>query len=744
MNVEGLLERMTLDEKLAQLGCVWITDLLRDGRLDEDLAADRLRHGIGHVTRIGASTDLHPEEIAALTNAIQRIAIEGTRLGIPVVVHEESVGGLCARGATVFPQGIGLASTWDPALVEEVAGVIRDQLRAVGARHTLAPVLDVARDPRWGRVEETYGEDPVLCGTIGSAYVRGMQTGDLSDGVVATGKHFLAYGLPEGGRNQGTVQLGPRELREVYAEPFAAAIRDAGLASVMNSYGSVDGLPCAGDRGILTGLLRDELGFDGVVVADYFSVDMLTWHHQVASTKGEAAGRALRAGLDMELPASDCFGAPLREEVERGRVDMALVDRAVLRVLRVKDALGLFDRPYVHPPRPWDTPAERALARRAVARSAILLANDGTLPLAPDARVALIGPAADDRRLLQGDYHYPAHLEIMWRGPEPAYTPHVTPLAALSEHLTRVVHARGCEVTGEDRSGFADAVAAARASDVAVVVVGGRSGLHPTSTVGEARDAVDLSLTGVQAQLVDAIADTGTPVVLVVVSGRVHTLGELTGRAAAAVMLWPPGEEAGNGLVDVLLGRVNPAGRLPVSLPRAVGQVPLYTGQRAGGAQSRFYGDYTDCEASALFPFGHGLSYTTFAYGELTVAAGSTRDPVMVSLDVTNTGTTDGDEVVQLYVTDEVASVARRRRALAGFARVEIAAGVRRTVTFRVDASRLAGFDDQMRLVVEPGTFRFEVGASSADIRSSATVALDGGVAEFRQRDVVSTAVVVA
>lgn len=739
--MRDLLERMTLDEKLAQLSCVWTTDLLRNGRFDRDAAADKLRHGVGQVTRIGASTALEPHQVAALTNEIQHFVVEETRLGIPMIVHEESVGGFCARGATVFPQALGLASTWDPDLVEQVAAVIREQLRAVGARHTLAPVLDVARDPRWGRVEETYGEDPVLCGTIGTAYVRGLQTQDLAGGVVATGKHFLAYALAEGGRNQGTVQLGPRELREVYAEPFAAAIRDAGLASVMNSYGSVDGLPCASSRAILTDLLRGELGFDGVVVADYFSVDMLTWHHQVAGTKGEAAVRALTAGLDMELPAADCFGQPLRDELEAGRIEPSVVDRAVERVLRVKAALGLFEQPYVDPPPAIDTPGDRALARRAVARSAVLLANDGILPLATDTRVAVIGPVADDPRLLQGDYHYPAHLEIIWHGPDPVYTPHATPLAAISENATGVLHARGCTVTGEARAGIADAVAAARASDVAVVLLGGRSGLHPTSTVGEARDAVDLDLTGVQGELFGAVVDTGTRVVLVVVSGRVHTLGPLVSRANATLLLWPPGEEGGTGLADVLFGRVNPAGRLPVSLPRAVGQVPVYSGQRAGGAQSRFYGDYTDCEVSPLFGFGHGLSYTTFAYDGLSVAAGSTREPVSVSVDVTNTGGRGGDEVVQLYATDEVASVARRRRALIGFARVPIEAGATRRVSFRVDPTRLAGYDERMRFVVEPGTFRLEVGASSTDIRAVGTVELTGEVAEYRQRDVVATAV---
>ena len=287
--VEHLLSLMTLDEKLAQLGCLWSTAFVSAGAFDPDIVAEKMPHGMGQVTRIGASTGLHPQESAAFMNAIQKVTVERTRLGIPVIVHEESTGGFCHRDATVFPQGIGLAATWDPDLVKQVAQVIRTQMLAVGARHALAPVLDVARDPRWGRVEETYGEDPVLTGTIGTAYVQGLQSEDLRQGVAATAKHFLGYSMSEGGRNWGPVQMGPRELREVYAEPFAAVIRDASLATVMNSYASVDGLPCAGSPSILTGLLRDELGFSGAVVADYFSILQLMTYHRVAATQGEAA-----------------------------------------------------------------------------------------------------------------------------------------------------------------------------------------------------------------------------------------------------------------------------------------------------------------------------------------------------------------------------------------------------------------------------------------------------------------------
>ncbi len=413
-----LIDRMDLDEKLAQLGAVRFPDLINGDRFDEGAALQVIPHGIGHVTRIGATTGLRPAQSAELVNQIQRLVVERTRLGVPVIVHEESLAGYSARDATVFPQAMALASGWDPELVEEVASVVRRQLLAVGARHSLAPVLDVARDPRWGRLEETYGEDPVLAGVLGTAFVRGMQTNDLFHGVLATGKHFLAHSLSEGGRNHAPVQIGPRELREVYAEPFAATIREAALASVMSSYSCIDGLPGSGSAEVLTDLLRGELGFDGVVVADYFAVTLLTSYHRVAGDRSEAAIKAITAGLDLELPALDCYGEPLKAAIANGRVAVDAVDAAVRRVLRSKLRLGLFESPYVDTGRVsavFEDPENVALARRAATRGIVMLSNDGVLPLRPDLGVvALIGPAADDRRLLQGDYHYPAHQELIF------------------------------------------------------------------------------------------------------------------------------------------------------------------------------------------------------------------------------------------------------------------------------------------------------------------------------------------
>ncbi|HET9058353.1 MAG TPA: glycoside hydrolase family 3 N-terminal domain-containing protein [Acidimicrobiales bacterium] len=765
-----LVRDMTVDEKLAQLSAVNFPDLVTNGRFDEDAALAVMPHGAGEVTRIGATTGLTPSQSAELFNQVQRLAVERTRLGIPVVVHEESLAGYCARDATVFPQALSLAASWSPDLVGAVAATIREQLLAVGARHSLAPVLDVARDPRWGRVEETFGESPVLCGLLGTAYVRAMQGDDLTRGVLATGKHFLAHGASEGGRNHAPVNVGPRELREVYAEPFAAAIRDAGLATVMSSYSCIDGLPGSGSPEILTGLLRDELGFDGMVVADYFAVALLHSYHRAASDKSEAAAKALRAGLDMELPGRDCYGEPLRAAMDAGLVGMDIVDRAVTRVLEAKFALGLFESPYVHAPAAaavFADPAATALARKAAAMGTVMLANDGVLPLGPGIRrVAVIGPCADNPRLLQGDYHYPSHQEGAMatqdesvptemhlpsgKGdfrPGPFFTPHVTPLAGLRAALdgrAEITYEPGCDISGEDRSGLPAAVQAAKDADVALVFVGGRSGLDPASTVGESRDATDLRLSGGQEELVREVAASGAPTVVVVVSGRVHALSGVA-RVANALLYAPPlGQEGGNALADILTGAAEPGGRLPVSLPRAGGQVPLHHAHRSGGSRSAWHGAYTDCQEGPLFCFGHGLGYTEFSLEDFEVRASTTEAEVVVALTVRNVGERPGDEVVQVYASDLYASVSRPERWLVASHRVTIAPAEAARVRFRIHPSRLAFYDERMDFVVEPGKFRFVAGRSCQDAACEAMVELAGRTALYRQRDVPPVVVDVA
>ncbi len=757
VRVDDLLARMTLDEKLAQIGCVWSTSL-HDGAagLVERQAVAKLSHGIGHVTRIGGATVLGPSESARFANAIQRFLVEQTRLGIPAIIHEESCAGFQARDATCFPQAIGLAATWEPALIEAMTRVIRTQMRAVGAHQSLAPVLDVARDPRWGRTEETFGEDPWLIAQMGIAYVRGLQGDDLAAGIVATGKHFLGYGASEGGMNWAPAHLGRREILDVYAFPFEAAIRVAHLASMMNAYNEIDGIPLGASRDLLHDLLRGQLGFAGVVVSDYFTVATLHQYHRLAHDEGDAARLALEAGMDVELPAVNCFGAPLRAAIEAGDVDVALIDTAVSRVLRMKLALGLFERPYVDAdaaPAVFDTGEQRALAHRLAQKSIVLLKNDGDLlPLAKSVRaIAVIGPSADSIRLLQGDYHYPAHLEIMYGGitegdmsPRPDgainlaqhFVPMVSVLAGIAARVspqTVVHHAAGCEILGESRDGFAAAVAAARAADVAIVAVGERSGLVAGCTSGESVDRADLGLAGVQQALVEAVVATGTPVVVVLINGRPLALPWIAAHVPAIVEAWVPGEEGGTAVADVLFGDVNPAGRLPISLPRSVGQVPVFYNHKPSGGRSHWKGDYADLSAAPLFPFGHGLSYTQFTYTDLDIAPATVdaRGRVRIGVTVANTGARAGEEVVQLYVRDTVGSVTRPVKELKGFARIALAAGERQRITFDLAVPALGFHDRALRYVVEAGAFEVMLGASSEDIRLTGALIVVGETTEI-------------
>jgi beta-glucosidase-like glycosyl hydrolase len=697
-DVDELLGHMTLEEKCAQLAGVWLYEIVDEMfELDPAKMAGVLSHGIGHISRISSQTGAPPERTADLANRIQRHLVEETRLGIPAIVHEESTGGFCARQATQFPHGPGLAASWDPELVEEVAEVIGRQLRAVGARVTLAPVVDIARDPRWGRVEETFGEDPELASRTAVAYVRGVQ----SQGVQATLKHWVGHGAHEGGLNHAWVHSGPRHLRDVLAAPFRAAINEAGVGNVMPAYNEIDGLPIHGSRELLTDLLRDELGFEGVTVADYFGVTNLIVEHHVAADNADAARQALLAGLDVELPAYDAY-RHLPELVESGAVPVEAIDTACRRVLAQKVELGLFDDPYVDAEAAaatFDTPEDRALARRAVAASITLLTNDGTLPLAAGQKVAVLGPSADDPRLFLGDYHFPSHVRVAAGREDLPQNPTPTVLEVLRERVDLV----DLEV-----------------ADVAVICVGGRSGLAREDTSGEFRDVTDLRLAPEQLALIEETAGRGIPMVVVVIGGRVHSLTEVVEHANAVVMAWLPGEEGGNGIVDVLCGDVDAGGRLPVTILRNVGQVGATVGAHHGGGRSEIYGDYVDSPVAPLFPFGHGLSYTTWERSDLSVTAGSTTDELTISVTTTNTGDRAGVDVVQVLFTDELASVGLPASRLLAFRRVEADPGESVTVTSRVPAGRLGFTDADLRYRVEPGEFTFRVG----DLAE--TVTLDG------------------
>ncbi|MGQ9663369.1 MAG: glycoside hydrolase family 3 N-terminal domain-containing protein, partial [Kiritimatiellia bacterium] len=732
--VEDLIARMTLEEKAAQLGSVYCKDLVVRGRFSAAKAGKLLRYGIGQIARAGGMQGVNGTQAAQIVRDLQRFLIEHTRLGIPAIVHEECLSGFMAPGATTFPQAIGLASTWNPQLVESITAVIRRQIRSIGSVQGLAPVLDVARDPRWGRTEETFGEEPYLVASIGCAYIRGLQGGSLRSGVIATAKHFVAHGVPEGGRNLGPVHVGPRELREVYLFPFESAIRAAGARSIMNAYHELDGLPCAASRKLLTDTLRGEWGFAGFVVSDYGAIEMLQNFHRVAHDLGEAAVQAIEAGIDVELPRSVCYGPPLLQAVRMGRVGLATIDEAVRRVLWAKFELGLFEEPL---PRTrvalnsWDKPAERRLAREAAEQSIVLLTNPrNLLPFRADRlrRLAVVGPNANSARNLFGDYGYTAHVT------EDNPLRVVTVLEALQHKLgsrTEVVFAEGCEISGSDRTGIAEAARIASAADAVVAVLGERAGLRTGDLSGEGRDRSSLALPGVQAELLKALCDTGRPVVLVLVNGRPLALGDAVARCAAIVEAWYPGEEGGNAIANVLFGHACPSGKLPIAFPLDAGQIPVYYARHPSA-----FGPYVDdgffpaekTGPKPLFPFGHGLSYTTFRYSRLRISPARVEkaETVTVSCRVSNSGERPGVEVVQLYVRDDVASMERPVKELKGYARIALGPGETKQVTFLLALDQLGFYDQQMRFVVEPGTFTVMVGSSSEDIRLTGTFELKG------------------
>ena len=757
--VEDLLAQMTVDEKIGQLGSIWVYEVLEKMAFSATKAAPLLAGGLGQVTRMGGASSLAPVALADLANQIQKYLLEQTRLGIPAIVHEECCSGYMARNATCFPQMIGAASTWEPELVEAMTGVIRTQMRAVGAHQGLSPILDIARDPRWGRTEETFGEDPYLVARMGVAYVRGLQGQDLHEGVMATGKHFAGYGVSEGGMNWAPPHLNPRELREVYLMPFEAAVKEGKLASMMNGYHEVDGIPCGSNRALLTDLLRGEWGFDGIVVSDYFAINQLFGYHEIAASKEVAAVMALQAGLDVELPGTDCYGDPLRRALESGLLSMDVLDLSVRRVLRMKFLLGLFEQPFVdvgRVPAVFDTSDQRVLARDIARKSMILLKNDQNLLPLPKTigTLAVIGPNADSVRNLVGDYAYPCHIETLvemqasgnvFNMPKldslelvDNFVPIKSILQVLHERLgsgVDVRYAQGCDVLDVSTDGFAAAVATAQAADVAILVMGDRAGLTDPCTTGEARDRAELGLPGVQEELVKAVLATGTPVVLVLVTGRPAAIPWISEHAQAIVEAWLPGEEGAEAVVDVLFGDYNPGGKMPITTPRGVGQIPIYYGHKASGGRSQWKGAYVEMSNKPLYPFGFGLSYTTFALENLQLDRTTARagETFTVSVDVTNTGARAGDEVVQVYIRFTGASVTRPVKELKGFQRLQLADGERKNVRFTLAVNQCAYLDEDMRLVVEPGTIEVMVGTSSEELPLRGAVAVEGEVAQVKR-----------
>jgi beta-xylosidase len=739
--VAALIAVMTLEEKVAQLYGVW-TEISAGEEVApnqhefaeplppwEELTA----RGLGQLTRVFGTGPVDPAVGAKVLAQTQRGIVEGSRLGIPAIAHEECLTGFTAWGATVFPTPLAWGASFDVATVRAMATGIGEVMRSVGVHQGLSPVLDVTFDHRWGRTEETISEDPYLVAALGAAYTRGLEDA----GIVATLKHFAGYSGSGAGRNHAPVRIGPREFADIVLPPFETALREGGARSVMNSYAAVDGVPAGSDPTLLTDLLRGRLGFDGVVVADYFAVSFLETTQGVAGSPAEAAALALAAGIDVELPTVRCYGEPLLELVRSGQVPTALVDRALERVLRQKAELGLLDAGWDAEPEAlvagveidFDPPAMRALARTLAERSVVLLDDrSGVLPLQDPARIAVVGPCADDVLALMGCYAFPNHVGV--QHPD---MPLGIDLPTLLDQVraefpdATIASAPGCPVQEPDTSGIAEAVRTAEEADVVLAVLGDRAGLFGRGTSGEGCDADDLGLPGSQAELLDALLETGKPVVVVLLTGRPYALGAVVDRAAAIVQAFFPGEEGAGAVAGVLSGRVNPSGRLPVQVARTPGGSPATYLTPALGRHS----GVSSADPTPLFPFGHGLSYTSFDWSDLEVSgavdgAWPTDGAVTVSCTVRNTGSREGADVVQLYLHDPVASVVRPVRQLLGFARVDLAAGAAARVTFTVHADRTSFTGRDLERIVETGDVVLQLGASSEDLRLEASLRLTG------------------
>ena len=744
--VDDLLARMTLEEKVAQMMCHWnakkqFTDA--SGKFDPARAPQWFKVGIGRIER---PSDGHGARAQAeFTNAIQKWVRENTRLGIPVLFHDEALHGLQGAEATSFPQAIALASTWNPELVEKAFTVVAKEVRARGTQQVLAPVVDIARDPRWGRFEETFGEDPHLVSRMGLAAVRGFQGGDKTipaDRVIATLKHMTGHGQPDSGTNVGPTSLGERTLRDFFFPPFELAVRQGHARSLMPSYNEIDGVPSHANRWMLHDVLRKEWGFDGTIVSDWQAVRQLAGRHRVAADDADAARQALNATVDVELPDVETYHT-LVEQVKQKKVAESAVDAAVRRLLREKFDLGLFENPFVDADKAdaiSGSADARPLALEAARQAIVLLKNDGgMLPLNPEKvkRVAVIGPHAAEV-MLGGYSGVPRHSVSILEGIQKRLRKDAT-----------VSHAEGVRITedssfakgpqplvggtrsqarwsadkvvpvdpAENRRRIADAVALAKASDVAVVVVGdNEQTAREAYAENHLGDRTDLRLVGQQEELVRAVMDTKTPTVLVLVNGRPPAIPELAEKAPVILECWYLGQEGGTALAEVLFGDVNPSGKLPVTFPRSVGQLPMYYNRKPTALRG-----YVFDSNKPLYPFGHGLSYTTFAYSAPTVSPAkiAPHGKATVSVEVSNTGKRAGDEVVQLYLRAEVSKATRPVMELKGFRRVTLKPGEKRTVTFDLGPEHLSYHGPDLKRVVEPGRFRVMMGGSSAEVKAA-------------------------
>ncbi len=736
--VEDLLSRMTLEEKIVQITTLWTekaTVLDADTRFDPRRASELFPNGIGHFARpndrTGGGNPLlvpfrGPRETVELTNAIQKWAIEETRLGIPVLFHEEGLHGYAAPGATAFPQAIALASTWDPDLIERVYSVVAREIRARGAHLVLSPVVDVARDPRWGRFEETYGEDPYLVSEMGVAAVIGFQgeTLPLGEGkVFATLKHMTGHGQPESGTNVGPAALSERLLREIFFPPFEQIVNRTQVRAVMASYNEIDGVPSHANNWLLNGVLRGEWGFEGAVVSDYWGIDDLVRLHGVAPDLQSAAVRALKAGVDFDLPDGEGYST-LPDALAAGLITEADIDQAVRRMLTMKFEAGLFENPYAdagYAEQITDNAEARALALEAARKSIILLKNDGVLPLDKSQldQIAVIGPNADAIRL--GGYSdVPNRVVTMLDGIRAEVGSDARTIYHVGVELTEQGDWWTDEIILADRDENLARIEVARRAvadaDVILLFIGGSEATSREAyAANHLGDRTSIDLVGEQLELARAMFETGKPVIVVLLNGRPLGIEEVTDKASAVIEGWYLGQEGGTAMADVLFGKVNPGGKLPVTIPRNVGQLPLVYNHKPSALRGYLF-DTTE----PLFPFGYGLSYTSFSLSEPRLSAASTTadGTVIVSVDVTNTGEREGDEVVQLYLRDKISAVTRPVKELRGFQRVTLAAGQSQTVTFELGREDFQYFGPDMTRIVEPGEFDIMVGPNSVDLKS--------------------------
>ncbi|MDQ1543403.1 MAG: beta-xylosidase [Actinomycetota bacterium] len=763
--VAALIEAMTLREKVAQLYGVWIGSESDGGEvaphqneMGQPVTLDELlRFGLGQLTRSFGTTPLDPAVGAAQLARTQQKIVAANRFGIPALAHEECLAGFTTWGATAYPVPLSWGATFDPEIIRTMAEHIGAGMRSVGVHQGLAPVLDVTRDARWGRTEETIGEDPYLVGTVACAYIKGLE----SAGIVATLKHFVGYSASKGARNLAPVSMGPRELADVMLAPFEMAVRESGVRSVMHSYADIDGVPAAANRELLTTLLRDTWGFDGTVVADYFGIGFLKLLHGVAETWGEAGALALTAGVDVELPGVKTYAEPLIAEIEAGRVSADLVDRALERVLRQKLDLGLLDADWDAVPAALagleldsagpdgldtgnalvgtvdlDPPADREVARHIAEKAVVLLRNDGILPLgspgplgitAAPRRIALVGPGVDDPMTMLGCYSFPSHVGV--KHPELPIgidIPTVRDAIVAEFPDAEVSFSLGCSIDGIDRSGLETAVAEVADADVAIVVLGDRAGLFGRGTSGEGCDAESLQLPGIQSDLLERLLETGTRVIVVLVSGRPYALGSAPERAAAIVQTFFAGEEGAGAIAGVLSGRVDPSGRLPVSVPRHPGAQPsTYLGAALTEKSS-----VSNIDPTPAYGFGHGLSFTAFEWSDLVGdgAEATTDGTVSLSFTIRNSGKRFGTELAQVYLHDPVASVTRPVQRLIAYVHVPLEPGesARVSVEIPADVSSFTGLRGQR--IVEPGALEFRLAASSRDVRLTASARLSGEV----------------